>query len=135
MKLKLKKGFEEVERPYQLANGAELLGWQVQDLPESSQIRLITHWQNNRRPPGRPLQQFNHLYLPGETRGQVQDALYTSSRAWQQGDHLITWVEFDRPAEPPAYFHVGMYTWPDLQRSPVLNREGVDPLYPIEIGD
>ncbi|MCB8982214.1 MAG: hypothetical protein H6659_00130 [Ardenticatenaceae bacterium] len=129
------KGFEEVERPYQLANGAKLLGWQVQDLPESNQIRLITHWQITGEPQAGHFQQFNHLYLPGkDAPGQVQDA-YTSSRAWQQGDHLITWVEFDRPAEPPAYFHVGMYTWPDLQRSPVLNREGVDPLYPIEIGD
>jgi len=127
-------GFEAGERPYQLANGAALLGWQVQDLPDTDQIRLITHWQILGEPQEGHFQQFNHLYLPGaDAPGQVLD-VYTSSRAWRQGDHLITWVEFARPAEPPAYFHIGMYTWPDLQRSPVLNREGVDPLYPLEIG-
>lgn len=128
------QGFEGVERPYQLENGAALLGWQVQDLPERGQIRLITHWQITGEAQAGHFQQFNHLYLPGaDAPGQVQD-VYISSRAWQQGDHLITWVEFARPQVPPAYFHVGMYTWPDLHRSPVLNREGVDPLYPIELG-
>ncbi|MBK8985929.1 MAG: hypothetical protein IPM39_07580 [Chloroflexi bacterium] len=126
-------GFQGVERPYQLANGAELVGWQIQELPDRNQIRLITHWRISGEPQEGHFQQFNHLYLPGtDAPAQVQD-VYTSSRAWQSGDHLITWVEFARPETPPAYFHVGMYTWPDLQRSPVLNRDGVDPLYPIQL--
>ncbi len=126
-------GFQTLPQPVKLANGAELLGWQIMDLPESGQIRLITHWQFTGEPQEGHFQQFNHLYLPGaEAPSEVQD-VYTSSRAWQQGDHLITWVEFARPAEPPAYFHVGMYTWPDLQRSPVLGRDGIDPLYPIQL--
>ena len=127
------RGFMELERPLRLANGAELQGWQVQELPDRGQIRLITHWRIVDSPQEGHFQQFNHLYLEGdETPGDIRD-IYTSSRSWQMGDHLITWADFPRPERPIAHFHVGMYTWPDLQRSPILNRPDMAPLYPIEL--
>jgi hypothetical protein len=53
---------------------------------------------------------INHLYLPdSETPFAVHD-IYTSSRAWQHGDHLITRADFETPPTTPAYFHAGMYS-------------------------
>jgi 4-amino-4-deoxy-L-arabinose transferase-like glycosyltransferase len=127
------RGFDTLAQPWQLANGAALHGWQVQEIAHSDRIRLITHWRISQPPQAGHFQQFNHLYLVGgDEVAAVSDAT-TSSRMWQMGDHLITWAEFERPDAPIAHFHVGMYTWPDLQRSPVLNRDGVDPLHPIEL--
>lgn len=118
--------------PATLANGADLRGWQVIPLAGGEQVRLITHWRIGADPLNGHYQQFNHLYLQGEAEPQEIRDVATSSRAWQPGDHLITWADFTMPAEAPAYFHVGMYTWPDLQRSPILNRDG-DPLAPIRL--
>ncbi len=119
--------------PGRLANGAELHGWQVQTL-SNGRLRLITYWKIVAEPQEGHFQQFNHLYVDESTEpSQMQDN-YTSSRAWQLGDHLITWAEFDQPDNPIAYFHIGMYTWPDLQRSPILNRsDDVDPVAPIQL--
>jgi 4-amino-4-deoxy-L-arabinose transferase-like glycosyltransferase len=127
------RGFKVLERPWQLANGVALHGWQVQELSATEQIRLITHWRVSQPPEEGHFQQFNHLYLVGGDEPAAIQDIYTSSRAWQKGDHLITWVEFARPDAAIAHFHVGMYTWPDLQRSPILNRSDADPLYPIEL--
>lgn len=127
------QSWRQITPPVLLANGAELHGWQIQDLPERGQIRLVTYWRIGETPEQGHFQQFNHLYLPdAETPHEVQD-FPTSSRAWRAGDHLITWAEFLQPDTASFYFHVGMYTWPDLQRSPVLNRPDLDPLYPIQL--
>jgi len=57
-----------------------------------------------------------------------------SSHAWQEGDILVTWVDFEPPAEAgPFWVDVGMYTWPEIRRIPVLNRSD-DPLAPIRLG-
>jgi hypothetical protein len=117
--------------PFRLANGAELQGWQIQPATEDGGIRLITHWQLHGPFREEQYQQFNHLYLQGEPTPLIHD-INTSSHAWLPGAHLITWVDFEPSAAPPAYIDIGMYTWPDLQRSPVLNRPG-DPLAPIRL--
>ncbi len=120
-----------VSPPITLENGAALLGWTLVE-NENGTTRLITHWQIIAPPQEGHFQQFNHLYLPDGTEPAAVQDVYTSSRAWQQGDHLITWADFEKTAVMPAYFHIGMYTWPDLNRSPVQNRDG-DPLYPIQL--
>lgn len=121
--------FDEVP-PYTLANGAVLNGWRLEQLPDG-RLRLITYWYITQETE-QHFQQFNHLYLEGSTMpDQVRD-VPLSSRSWQADNHLITWVEFDPSPAPPTRFDIGMYTWPDLQRSPVLGREG-DPLAPIQL--
>ncbi len=126
-------GFTLLEQPQELANGAVLHGWQLQDLPATGQMRLLTYWRIGQTPPAGHFQQFNHLYLAdNDGPAAIQDGP-TSSEAWQAGDHLLTWAVFERPEAAIAHFHVGMYTWPDLQRSPVLNRDELDPLYPLEL--
>jgi hypothetical protein len=57
--------------------------------------------------------------------------VYTSSSAWQEGDTLIIWADFDRPAAAISHFDIGMYTWPDLERSFVP--DAADPQAPIRL--
>jgi len=118
--------------PFLLENGAQLLNWKLHKINVSGRLRLITHWQINNPIVEGHYQQFNHLYLEGEPTPHAVHDVSTSSRAWRPGDHLIIWADFAAPEAPPAHFDVGMYTWPDLQRSPVLHRAG-DPLAPIRL--
>ncbi len=115
----------------QLANGAALQGWQVQEIEEGVKLRLITRWQFTQKPQSGHFQQFNHLYIAGEDGPHLITDVYTSSSAWQEGDTLITWADFDRPDAAISHFDIGMYTWPDLQRSLVL--EADDPQAPIRL--
>lgn len=115
----------------QLANGAALQGWQVQTIEDGTKLRLITAWQFTQEPQPGHFQQFNHLYAAGEDAPHLVSDVYTSSSAWQVGDTLITWADFDRPDAVITHFDVGMYTWPDLQRSPVPG--AADPLAPIRL--
>ncbi|MDJ0755712.1 MAG: hypothetical protein QNJ45_19455 [Ardenticatenaceae bacterium] len=124
-----------VNQPSRLENGAQLSGWQLQPLADD-RWRLLTMWQILSPSPGGQIQQFNHLYIDDQEQpSQIKDAT-VSSDAWQVGDRLITWADFDVPPDSPAdiHFEVGMYSWPDLQRSPVLGRPAEqDPLAPIKL--
>lgn len=123
-------GFMPVDA-VQLGNGAALQGWQVQSIEDGTKLRLITLWQFTQEPQTGHFQQFNHLYVAGEAEPHLISDVYTSSSAWQVGDTLITWADFDRPDAAVTHFDVGMYTWPDLQRSPVQG--AADPLAPIRL--
>lgn len=115
----------------ELANGAELVGWTTRPQGDN-QIRLITYWHiTGPIVPGH-YQQFNHLYQRGDTTPTTVHDVYTSSHAWQEGDHLLTWADFELTDGPIAQFQVGMYTWPEQARVAVHNRAG-DPLQPIQL--
>jgi hypothetical protein len=121
-------GFEQAP-PYALANGAQLIGWRA--VEKEGGLRLITHWRLTWAIEGQ-FQQFHHLYAAENDELIAIKDVNVSSQAWQPGDHLITWADFEMPGGP-FYVNIGMYTWPDLQRSPVSGREG-DPLAPIKLG-
>ncbi len=126
------QGFQTIT-PVRLANGATLVGWRLQTLADG-RLRLSTWWQLAGPVIPGDYHQFNHLrvQLDGEPLA-VQDVL-TSSQAWQEGDNLITWADFDSPpAGSPFWLDVGMYTWPDLKRVPILGATG-DPVAPIRLG-
>jgi len=123
-------GFTPV-MPVRLANGATLLGWQLRELAGGRRWRLISHWQISAPQAGR-FHQFNHLYVVGNPSPAAVSDAYVSSESWQDGDHLITWAEFEKPQEQALYFHVGMYTWPQVERVPRLDHDG-DPLAPIQL--
>jgi 4-amino-4-deoxy-L-arabinose transferase-like glycosyltransferase len=114
----------------QLANGATLVGWQVRELADG-RLRLLTHWRLAGDVDGATLQQFNHLYVAGANAPQQVQDRYTASRVWRRGDHLISWAEFNPPPGPLTHFHVGMYSWPDLQRVPL--RGAADAQQPIQL--
>ena len=109
--------FDPIE-PVTLANGATLLGWRLEPLNEGTRLRLLTVWQISETPIEGHFQQFNHLYLSERAEPAAVSDIYTSSRAWLQGDYLVTWAEFDRLDGAIGHFAVGMYSWPDLTRSP-----------------
>lgn len=116
--------------PIQLSNGAELRGWAATEM-DDGRWRLVTHWYLSQPAESQQFQQFNHLYLiNGNEPSQVRD-VSASSQAWAADHHLFTWVYFDSPADAIAHFDVGMYTWPDLQRSPIVGQE--DPNAPIRL--
>jgi len=128
-------GFQPIE-PLTLANGAQLRGWGARSA--GGRLRVTTWWKLvGPLVPGR-YHQFNHLRSaqhlePGTDPLAVHD-VPLSSHAWQEGDTLVTWADFDPPAEAgPFWMDMGMYTWPEIQRSPVLDRPG-DPLSPIRLG-
>lgn len=115
-----------------LANGAQLLGWRARVLGDKWRISCL--WRIvGPLVPGR-YHQFNHLRI--STDGDplaIRDAP-VSSAAWQVGDTLITWADFDRPAASGSFWlDVGMYSYPQMERSAVLGRPG-DPLAPIRLG-
>jgi hypothetical protein len=119
-----------------LGNGAQLCGWRVKVV--NGRLHVTTCWKiAGPLIPGR-YHQFNHLrpaqrLEPGAEPLAVHD-VPLSSHAWQQGDTLMTWADFDPPTEAgPFWVDVGMYTWPEIQRSPVLDRPG-DPSSPIRLG-
>jgi hypothetical protein len=114
-----------------LANGAALQGWQVQEIEDGTKLRLITAWAIAQEPQPGHFQQFNHLYVAGEDGPHLITDVYTSSSAWQMSDTLITWADFEKPDAAITHFDVGMYTWPDIERSPVQG--AADPLAPIRL--
>jgi hypothetical protein len=123
--------FQRVE-PVLLANGAQLQGWKVRAVDGG--LRLVTWWRIVGSTDAKHYQQFNHLRDGKQAEPVAIHDVNVSSSAWQPGDNIITWVDFDRPAESGPYFiDVGMYTWPEIERSPVLERSG-DPLAPIRLG-
>ena len=128
-------GFQTIE-PLTLANGAQLQGWRARSV--NGRLRVTTWWKMvGPLAPGR-YHQFNHLrsaqHLEAGTEPLAGQDVPLSSHAWQVGDTLVTWADFDRPAEAgPLWVDVGMYTWPEIERSPVLDRPG-DPLAPIRLG-
>lgn len=133
--IQMPDSFEQIE-PVTLTNGARLDGWHIRPL-DDGKMRFTTWWYIAQSAPTADYHQFNHLrdQLEGEPLA-IQDAP-TSSQTWQVGDTVITWVDFDLgPAEAvpgPFWLDVGMYTWPAVERSPVLDRPG-DPLAPIRLG-
>ncbi len=126
------ENFQAVE-PVTLANGAQLIAWQTQ--PIHQRLRVTTLWKIIAPTPGGAYHQFHHLYhtqSPGSPP-QIQDVA-VSSAAWQAGDQLVVWADFDPPASAgPWVVDVGMYLWPALERSPALDRAG-DALAPIRLG-
>ncbi|MFT5194521.1 MAG: 4-amino-4-deoxy-L-arabinose transferase-like glycosyltransferase [Cellvibrionaceae bacterium] len=123
-----------------LANGATLVGYRLNKLSDT-ELQFVTRWTIAADSDGTHTQQFNHLYIEGAegTEGDsavielfdVRD-IYTSSRAWRDGDTLITWATFTVPEGTPIYIHTGMYTLPTVERIPKLG-EYDDPLFPIQI--
>lgn len=123
-------GFVPVE-PVSLANGARLRGWRTSWI--DSRLQVATWWEIAGPLRSDRYHQFNHLRGPGAGEPLAVRDGPVSSAAWQVGDTLITWAEFEVAGPGPYWVDVGMYTYPQVERVPVLGREG-DPLAPIRLG-
>ncbi|MFK7805761.1 MAG: hypothetical protein AB8G95_29290, partial [Anaerolineae bacterium] len=124
--------FVMLDEPVTLANGATLNGYRLNKLSDTH-LQLVTRWDIGIDSDGSHIQQFNHLYVDGGDSGpaEVSD-IYTSSRAWRDGDTLITWATFNLPDGDLTHIHTGMYTLPNVERIPKIG-DYADPLYPIQI--
>ncbi|GEM_PF-359781 len=124
-------GFQQIE-PLTLDNGARLLGWRVREV--GGHLRVSTWWQIGNPASQADYHQFNHLYRDQSTVPLAICDVPLSSQAWQQGDTLITWADFERPTEAgPFWIEVGMYVWPEVRRVPVAST-GRDPPAAIRLG-
>jgi 4-amino-4-deoxy-L-arabinose transferase-like glycosyltransferase len=126
------ESFEPVG-PLTLGSGAQLRGWRVR--PVGDRLRLTTWWTIVGPIAPGEFHQFNHLRGAQQSADEVSvHDVPISSQAWRVGDTLITWADFEQPTQAgPFVADVGMYTWPELERSPVLDHPG-DPLAPITLG-
>lgn len=126
------QGFEQLNNPIPLINGVQLIGYRVRQ--NGDQLEWVAQWDLLAEGTGQHVQQFNHLYLEGDSEPFEIKDIYTSSRAWRDGDTLYTWTTFTVPeGRMPDFIHTGMYTLPDVQRIPRLVPEGEDALFPIQI--
>lgn len=124
-------GFQPTH-PLDLASGARLRGWRVRRVGD--RMRFITWWEIAAPPGPGEYHQFNHLRSADLGEPLAIHDVPLSSQAWQVGDTLLAWADFDRPGDAcPLWMDVGMYTWPEIERTAVLNRSG-DPLAPIRLG-
>jgi 4-amino-4-deoxy-L-arabinose transferase-like glycosyltransferase len=128
-------GFQPIE-PLTLVNGAQLHGWRVRAV--DGRLRVTIWWQLVGPLAQGRYHQFNHLRSAQQLEPSAEPLAVhdvpLSSHTWQVGDHLVTWADFDCPAKAgPFWMEIGMYTWPEIQRSPVLERPD-DPLAPIRLG-
>jgi hypothetical protein len=123
--------FEPVA-PLTLANGAQLLGYRARAVGDKWRVSCL--WRIVGPLPTGRYHQFNHLRASADGEPLAIRDAPVSSAAWQVGDTLITWADFDCPAAPgPFWLEVGMYSYPQMERSAVLGRPG-DPLAPIRLG-
>ena len=118
--------------PIRLENGATLLGWHARE--NNGVWRFFTMWQVAAQSADRNFHQFNHFQDGISAEPVAIHDTRLSSGAWQDGDTIITWVDFNPEGQAgPFWVDVGMYTWPDVVRTPRLDHER-DPLQPIRLG-
>lgn len=116
-----------------LVNGATLTGWAWER--DGDRLRAVTLWQIDQETSA-TFHQFHHLYTEDGNEPLAVHDVPVSSPAWRTGDRLIVWAEFDIDPSQDMWVETGMYEWPTIERSPVLNRDGPqpDPLAPIRLG-
>ncbi len=123
------QGFHRVT-PVPLANGVVFEGWKV--VPQRQGVRWLTLWRVEEPKALGEVHQFNHVYVPGKEAPVMVQDVSLPWRAWQAGDRLITWVDFERTPPPGSWFGVGMYRYPSLER--VERLDGAPSTAPIRVG-
>jgi hypothetical protein len=97
------------------------MAWRVRSLPSQG---IDYHW-------------FNHMVDEAGKRVAQMDGVGFPARSWRVGDIVVTW--FDVPIAPDATpgtytMRVGMYTYPDIQNVPVVDKAGNPVSDAIEVG-
>lgn len=123
--------FNDVQ-PIRLENGSTLLGWHARK--DGDIWRLFTMWQVSTQPEMANYHQFNHFHDSNSVEPIAIHDTRLSSSSWRDGDIIITWVDFNSEGQTaPFWVDVGMYTWPEVARTPRIDHDG-DPLQPIRLG-
>ncbi len=113
-------GFQRVE-PVTLANGVRLEGWRVRRVGDH--WRFSTLWHVIGPVPLGRYHQFHHLRQGADGLVIAVHDVPTSSSAWQVGDTLIVWADFELATQTgPFWMDVGMYTYPAVERVEIIHR-------------
>ncbi|MEA3459564.1 MAG: hypothetical protein U9R11_02645, partial [Chloroflexota bacterium] len=128
--------------PIALDNGAEILGYELEEnIEPGDTLPLVLYWTVQARPSAR-YHFFNHLVDDNERMWGQKDGPGYPPGPWHEGDVVISWFDIAIPLDvPPGRYWVltGMYTYPEMIRASVLDEQGQpvsDALHlgPIEIG-
>ncbi len=108
-------GFTLLDDPILLADGAQLLGWQVRWV--GRRLRLSTLWKVVHTPSPGVYQQFHHLYATADSTAPLQIAdVPIAAHHWRVGDHLIVMGDFFVDDVAESWVDIGHYTLPAVER-------------------
>lgn len=111
------------------ANGLQLWGYQVERVAPGEGLLLTSFWRVTAERPLHWDYFFFHLFSPsGEFISQM-DGPGVSSPYWRKGDWLILLTTLSLPSGSPVgryEIYCGLYSWPDLERIPVIAGEATD---------
>jgi hypothetical protein len=115
----------EFERPYLLANGVQLIGYDVLTLRDDGVACWQVYWRAG-SPSAADYHFFNHLLDSQGSRVSQADATAFPAQQWRPGDTVISRFLLPWPgdAEGPLTMRTGMYTYPDIESVPVLDSAG-----------
>jgi hypothetical protein len=139
-------GMTPLDAPLRLANGVEVLAYRLGgDLQPGGALQLTLAWwlyDGSRLPAQSDYHAFAHLVDGNGQRWGQHDLLSFPSASWRAGDLVLT--RFDIQASPDAppgeyWINTGMYSYPDVVASPVLDVAGNPAadfftLGPLELG-
>ncbi len=112
------------------ANGLSLLDYRLEgEWCPGNEIKLTANWMVNQNNQQERYRFFNHLMSTEERLVSQYDGPGVSSLYWHPGDRLVTWFSIPIPSDlPPGSYDIyaGLYTWPQLERTPVRSTNGSD---------
>ncbi len=120
--------------PARLANGVELLGYEISPLPAPGGVsRLALYWRVVAIPPDPPPQGYsfaNHVLAADGRRCGQKDGPGQPVALWRVGDTVISYFDIELPADappPPYCLRTGMYVFTPPDRFtaiPVVDTTG-----------
>lgn len=111
------------------ANGLQLWGYQIEHIAPGENLVLTTFWRATAESPLEWDHFFFHLFSPSGQFISQMDGPGVSSPYWHKGDWLILFTTLPLPKDilPGRYeIYCGLYTWPGLERIPVIAGEATD---------
>lgn len=122
-------GFTAPESPATIGNGATVIGYRWEAPLSAGDPGLLTFaWRVDAASP-QPADYHFVVYLQ-DAAGQVwaqNDGRAFPSDMWRTGDVVVNWITLPPPAElpdGPMSLRLGMYTYPDIIRAPVVGPDG-----------
>jgi hypothetical protein len=127
-------GFEPTCRPdgpVRLGNGATILGYYTpgERMPRPGQPWTVyVLWRSKINSSGQSFQLFNHLVEGSGTAYAKRDISTLATDLWRENELLVSKVMLqvvdNLPTNEPLTLNVGMYTFPDVKNTPVLDSDG-----------
>lgn len=109
-------------------NGLELVDWQIDgDWRPGQTVPITLTWRiTQAQPPLTDVHFFTHMVDAAGTLAAQDDAAVVHPVYWRHGDFLVAQFAVVLPPDlPPGSYalHTGMYTWPNIERVPLITGE------------